>query len=185
MLGLPTGFRVLTETTYSVVVALVPYFHPVRSEFPDAMSVGVPKAVDDILAMLDEPNRAELLQLLGLVENALPNFLFQGVPKPFTKQGEIQQAVTMEGWRTSRIALRRTGFLALRTLMISAYYGNPSTWAAVGYSGPPPGIYDAQAPRWTGGSEPRPLGNGTYIEERNSLPEVVLEPQPAPSEVAP
>ena len=67
-------------------------------------------------------------------------------------------------WRDSRLTLRRTGYRALRGIAIAAYYGNKATWSAVGYGGPPPGIFEPNAPLWMGGDVPRPLGNGTLIE---------------------
>ena len=68
-------------------------------------------------------------------------------------------------WRDSRLTLRRTGYRALRGLALAAYYGNPATWIAVGYGGPPPGIHDPNAPVWKGGDEVRPVGNGTMLEQ--------------------
>jgi hypothetical protein len=68
--------------------------------------------------------------------------------------------------------------LALRTLMMGAYYGNSGTWNAVKYPGPPAGIFDSQAPVWKGGTETRPLGNGTFIEEAPVPPQEPSVPAP-------
>ena len=69
-------------------------------------------------------------------------------------------------WRDSRIAVRRTGYAALRTLVIAAYYQSPSIWPAVGYGGPPGIFADGPSlPEWRGGGEPRPDGNGVWHGE--------------------
>ena len=64
-------------------------------------------------------------------------------------------------WRDSQLAVRRTGYAALRTLVLAGYYQSPAVWprwataARRGASG------WARAPRsGAGGGEPRPDGNG-------------------------
>ena len=37
---------------------------------------------------------------------------------------------------TSRLALRRMAFLALRNLVLLGYYSQPETWPLIGYQGP-------------------------------------------------
>jgi len=46
---------------------------------------------------------------------------------------------------------------------MAAYYGNPITWPAVGYPGPPKAFHDPNAPLWKGDG-PRPPGNGVWVE---------------------
>jgi hypothetical protein len=110
-----------------------------------------------------------------LFENALPNFLFGLRTTPFTLLSADEQDEVLKEWMTSRVPLRRTGFLALRTIVMSAYYQNPKVWPAVGYPGPPPNIHDPNAPVWKGEGQPRPPGNGVMVE--------VAPPPPAPSAV--
>lgn len=160
---LPAGLKVLDARRYAVVRALVERFIPQRAGFPSPDALGTAKAVDDILAMVDDSTRVELGQLLMLFENALPNILFGLRTVPFTQLAPDEQQAVLAEWMTSRLALRRTGYLALRTIVMSAYYGNPATWSATGYPGPPPGIHDPNAPVWKGGGEPRPPGNGVLL----------------------
>jgi hypothetical protein len=49
---------------------------------------------------------------------------------------ETQDAVLAE-WADSSLKLRRTIYKALRGIIVAAYYGNPATYASVGYPGPP------------------------------------------------
>ncbi|MFZ5438400.1 MAG: gluconate 2-dehydrogenase subunit 3 family protein [Myxococcota bacterium] len=160
----PEGLQVLSPREYAVMWALVQRFAPPRDGFPSADSIKTTLAVDGIFAMLEDVTRTELKQLLMLFENALPNFLFGGRTTPFTQLDPTEQDAVLAEWRDSRLPLRRTGYVALRGLVMAAYYGNRATWAPVGYPGPPPNIHDPNAPLWKGGEQPRPVGNGTFLE---------------------
>lgn len=116
---------------------------------------------DQILARADAGARDELKQLIKLFENALGNFLFGGRVNPFTQlPGDEQDRVLLE-WRDSRLLIRRTGYQALRTLVLAAYYSQSQSWRAVGYSGPPQGFHQPESAVWTGAG-PRPDGNGVF-----------------------
>lgn len=146
----PSGLKVLSAREYSVVVALVLQFVPRRQGFPRPDELDTASAVDTILSMQDESARVEVQRLLLLFENALPNFLLAGRTRPFTQLPvELQERVLLE-WRDSRITLRRSGYLALRTLVNAAYYANPAVWPALKYPGPPSGFHDPAAPVWKG-----------------------------------
>jgi Gluconate 2-dehydrogenase subunit 3 len=157
----PAGLLVLDEREYAVVSALVARLIPRRQGFPPAEELETATAVDRVLAMEDDSTRREVKQLLVLFENALPTFLFGGRTLPFTALATDEQDRVLEEWMTSRLSLRRTGYLALRTLVNAAYYGNPAVWPAVGYPGPPAGVYNPAAPVWKGGDAPRPAAGGT------------------------
>ena len=161
---MPGGLQVLNASEYAVMWAIVQRFAPAHEGFPAADSINTTVAADGILALLEEVTQGEIKQLLMLFENALPNFLFGGRTSPFTQLNPTEQEEVLAEWRDSRLTLRRTGYRALRGIAIAAYYGNKATWSAVGYPGPLPGIHDPNAPVWKGGDEPRPLGNGTFIE---------------------
>ncbi|MFT3706859.1 MAG: gluconate 2-dehydrogenase subunit 3 family protein [Archangium sp.] len=177
---LPAGVANLTAAEYAVVNALVNRFAPKGGQFPSADALQTALAVDRIFGMVEESTRAELKQLLMLFENALPNFLFGGRTAAFsTLTGEEQDEVLAE-WMNSRLTVRRTGYNALRGLVLAAYFGNKQTWAAVGYGGPIPGIHDPNAVEYRGGEQERPLGNGIFIE-----PEAPAPAPEAPKEGAP
>jgi hypothetical protein len=162
--SMPSGLRVLNAAEYAVMWAIVQRFVPVREGFPTADSLNTAVACDGVMALMEEVTQGELKQLLMLFENALPNFLFGGRADPFTQLMPAEQEQVLSEWRDSRLTIRRTGYLALRGIVMAAYYGNKATWAAGGYAGPLPGIHDPNAPVWKGGAEPRPPGNGTWNE---------------------
>jgi hypothetical protein len=159
----PEGLLVLSAREFALLQALAGRFIPVRSGFPSVEEMRVAYSCDRILAQVDETALHELKQLMMLFENALPNFVFGRRTKPFTAlTGEDQDTVLGE-WSRSSLTLRRTGLLALRGLVMAAYYGNAKTWVAVGYPGPPQGLYDPNAPVWKGEGS-RPLGLGWAAE---------------------
>ena len=40
-------------------------------------------------------------------------------------------------WQTSRLAIQRTGFQAMKRLCCALYFSAPETYASIGYPGPP------------------------------------------------
>lgn len=103
----------------------------------DAAAVAL--EVDCILSYAVVETRQDIEKLLGLFENALPGLLLDGRALPFTRLTEAGQDEVLESWRTSRLALRRSGYQALRKLCMVAYWTQPSAWAAIGYD-PPSGL---------------------------------------------
>ncbi len=155
---------VLTLREYSILQALAKRLIPPLDGFPSVEAVDVAGNADRIIAKLDEGARAELRQLIGLFENALPALLFGGRLSPFTQLSGDEQDAVLREWRDSRLTLRRTGYNALRVLLLSAFYGSPLSWPGMGYAGPPPGFHQPDAPVWKGGGVPRPDGNGVFVE---------------------
>jgi hypothetical protein len=60
-----------------------------------------------------------------------------GPPRPFTQMDPTEQDAQLDAWRNSRLAVRRTGFQAMKRLCSAIYFGSPETYASVGYPGPP------------------------------------------------
>ena len=162
----PDGLLVFTPAQFAVLDAVARRMVRPRPGWPTVDQIGVARAADRIAARVEPSAQKELRQLLGLFENGLAGFLFGGRTRPFTRlDGEEQDRVLAE-WRDSRLAVRRTGHAALRTLVLAGYYQSPSVWPAVGYSGPPGIFADAASqPEWRGGDQPRPDGNGVWHGE--------------------
>jgi hypothetical protein len=55
----------------------------------------------------------------------------------FTAAGPASREARLRAWQTSRIALFRTGFQAMKRLCGACYYSSPAAWPAIGYPGPP------------------------------------------------
>ena len=104
---------------------------------PTPAQVDVAGKADAFLSPLPPADAKELKQLIGLFDNALVGLLFGGAPTPFTQQTPAQQHATLEAWATSRLAIRRTGFQAIKRLCCAIYFGSPETYPTTSYPGPP------------------------------------------------
>jgi hypothetical protein len=148
---------VLGPREYATLQALARRAFPGRPGWPDADTARVAFTADRLLARGDASVAKEVRELLGLFDNALAGFLFNGRVTPFSRLSPEAQDAAFEDWRTSRLMLRRTGHHALRTLVYSAYYLHPAAVAASGYA-IPEGFHDANAVAWKGeGPRPAPL----------------------------
>jgi hypothetical protein len=156
------GLHVFSAQEYAVLDALAHRFIGAAPGWPTVEEVGVARAVDRIAERVEPSVQAELKQLLGLFENALAGFLFGGRTAPFTALDAQAQDRVLQEWRDSRIAVRRTGYNALRTLVLAGYYQSPLTWKPLGYPGPQEGFFQSDAAVWVGGSSQRPDGNGVF-----------------------
>lgn len=157
------GLLVFTAGQFAVLDAVSRRMVRPRKGWPSVDEVGVARAADRIASRVEPSAQKELRQLLGLFENGLAGFLFGGRTRPFTRLDGAGQDRVLTEWRDSRLAVRRTGYAALRTLVLAGYYQSPSVWPAVGYPGPPGIFQDAPSlPEWRGGDEPRPDGNGVW-----------------------
>jgi hypothetical protein len=104
---------------------------------PSAADLDVAGRADAFLAPIDEASAKDLKQLLALFDNALFSVVTGGPPRPFTRMAPEEQDAHLTRWATSRLAVRRTGFQALKRLAAAIYYASPLTYASVGYPGPP------------------------------------------------
>lgn len=124
-------------TSYSVLAAAADRLAPTGPGWPTAAELEVAEKIDDLLARGEAATAAELIQVLSLLENALVGLLLGGRLTTFTGSSvEVQDAV-LDGWRRSRLPLLRTAFKALNGLVGASYFGDPRTFALVGYPGPP------------------------------------------------
>lgn len=152
----------LTPSETAIMAAVLRVFIADAPGRPTTDDVGAVATVGTILKALDETAVGETRQLIALVENALPNFLFALTPKPFTRMSREEQERAITAWGESALSLRRAGYLALHALAYASYYASEATWPSVNYPGPPPGIFDPQAPVWNGmGPRPASLGRAT------------------------
>lgn len=94
------------------------------------------KRLDDALAAFPVPTQAELSQLLALLASAPGRLTLAGLRSdwPDASSQEVQQS--LQGMRTSGLALRQQAYHALRDLTNAAYYADPAIWPLMGYPGP-------------------------------------------------
>lgn len=104
---------------------------------PQADPITIAERVDAQMALAPPEARADFGKLLLLFENALAGLVFDGRARPFTRLPPEAQDQVLAHWRDSRLAVRRSGYAALRKLTQAAWYAAPEAWPDVGYPGPP------------------------------------------------
>ena len=153
--------RALDLTSYSVLAAAADRLAPTGPGWPTAAELEVAEKIDDLLSRGDPATAAELVQVLSLLENALLALLLGGRLTTFTGSGIDCQDAALNAWRRSRLPLLRTAFKALNGLVGASYFGDPRTFALVGYPGPPDYSGYVPAPEAVGATEAPAPSEGT------------------------
>jgi hypothetical protein len=94
-------------------------------------------AFDRAVAGLSPAVQGEIADLLGLLHFAPTRVALAGLTSPWEEASVEDVSTFLTRWRTSRFDLMRAGYQALTQLIQAAWYGNPRSWGAIGYPGPP------------------------------------------------
>lgn len=129
-----SGHRFFSDKEYDIFRAIADRMIPPADGVPGAVAVGVPDTVDTLIAGFDPDIQSQVRQLLALFEHG--TFLFGFKFHRFTELGAAEQDAYIGGWASSRLAVRRQGFMALKKFCMSVYYTHPASWPAIGYPGP-------------------------------------------------
>lgn len=132
------GLKVFTPEEYAILAAIADRVcPPPGSGKKTATDLDVAGIADAAFEHADDDVKQGLKLGLRIIENALAGALFFERVTPFTKLSPDDQDAVLLAFRDSRVPLRRTLFRAFSGLCASLYYGNPETFASVGYPGPP------------------------------------------------
>ena len=91
----------------------------------------------EAIAGLPPSVRRELDQLFALLAFAPTRCIVAGVWSPWPDASRESVAAFLGHWRDSRFALLRSAYEAMHQIVLGAWYGNPRSWGAIGYPGPP------------------------------------------------
>ncbi len=122
--------KILSATEAAVLAAVA------EVVVPKADGKVIVERIDTSISYLAPESQSDFKLLLGLVESALAGFLFDARTAPFTTLTAEDRIAVLGRWRDSRLAIRRSGYQALRKSCLAAFYGDPATWAEAGYAGP-------------------------------------------------
>jgi hypothetical protein len=92
------------------------------------------QTIDRLCLALDPELSRPLPALLRAVEWG--PYLFDWTFARFSELDAAAQDASLRGWMTSRFALRRQGFQALKNLSFLGWYSQEESWRAIGYAGP-------------------------------------------------
>ncbi len=128
---------VFTPDEAAVLLAIADRLVPEHPAFPRPGGLSLARRMDGVAAMADPATRQQLRRLLRLFESAVAGFFLDAQVEVFTASSPAAQDRRLRSWAESRIAIRRTGYRALKRLVYASYYGAPESWTALGYPGPP------------------------------------------------
>jgi len=135
------GERALDDDARAIMAAIVPAMLdralPERPSDRDAAVTEIVDGVDHAITGLLPPARAELGQLFALLAMTPARRAFAGVAAPWNEATRDEVAAFLDAWRSSGWALKRSAYDAFHQLVFAAWYGNPRSWATIGYPGPP------------------------------------------------
>jgi hypothetical protein len=109
---------------------------PVILGLPDVPRPLVIEGVDRAVLALPAGVRQEIRQLFDLLGNGWGRRWLAGIDPPWAQADAADIARFLQRWQLSRLALLRSGYQGLHALIMAAWYGNPRSWAAIGYAQP-------------------------------------------------
>jgi hypothetical protein len=137
----PAPLHVLDAERTRVIAALVP---AVLANALPADPGQRKLAIDEVVAAFDRAVsglfpavQGEIADLLGLLHFMPTRVALAGLTSPWEDASVEDVNTFLTRWRTSRFDLMRAGYQALTQLIQAAWYGNPRSWGAIGYPGPP------------------------------------------------
>jgi hypothetical protein len=135
----PYGF--LTEEDRIIVAAIVPVMLaealPPTGDQREQSLREIVRGVDYAIGLLTDATREELRDLFDVLGNALGRVVLAGIWSGWASAKPDDVAEFLDGWRNAYLDLLRQGYQGLHELIMAAWYGNPASWAAIGYPGPP------------------------------------------------
>jgi hypothetical protein len=126
-----------SEEARLVLGAVIPALLAGALPADDAASARAAALARTIAAIesLPEPTRRELGELFALLASRPGRWL---ADIDDWNSAEVQQVTRfLQHWRTHRFELFQAGYHALHDLVLGPWYADESTWAAIGYPGPP------------------------------------------------
>lgn len=132
------GFTQAETAMLTAIAAVV-----LRGALPQdnaARQAALARTIDGIgqaIAGLSAAAQKELGELFGLMDFPLTRGLLTGVWGSWESATPTQVEGFLRRWRYSRFELFQSAYAALHDLVLGAWYGQPESWAAVGYPGPP------------------------------------------------
>jgi hypothetical protein len=141
----PIAYTALAELDAgapAIIAAIVPaLLDGAMPTSADARKAAITSTVDGVgVAIVNLPPAAqhELAQLFSLLAFAPARIALARVNAPWPEASTEAIAAFLDRWRTSGWDLQRSAYDALHQLVFAAWYGNPNSWPAIGYPGPPP-----------------------------------------------
>jgi hypothetical protein len=138
--AVPPTFRFLDERTAVVVGALVPVVLTTLPIEPAARARALEETVagfDRAVAGLSQAVQKEVDELFSILRFAPARLMFTGLWTSLDECAPADIAAFLTRWRFSSFEIQRAAYQAITQLIQAAWYGNPASWADIGYPGAP------------------------------------------------
>ena len=95
------------------------------------------EGIDTAITGLSPSAQDELRQLFALLALPPARLAIARVSEPWNRASEAEVRACLDRFRGSSLMLLRSAYAAMHQLTFAAWYGNPTSWARIGYPGPP------------------------------------------------
>lgn len=138
------GFVFLDPRSASAVAALIPVVLagalPANAAARTQAIQATAAAFDRAVAGLSMAVQKEVDELFSILRFGPARLMFTGLWSPLEESSADDIAAFLGRWRRSRFDIQRSGYQAITQLLQAAWYGNPASWAGIGYPGAPQGV---------------------------------------------
>lgn len=131
------GFSFLNEADRGILAVIAPVILAGSLPQGDNALRAVIEGFDTAVAGLTPSVQAEVAQLFMILRVPPLRMLATGVMKPWHLASTADIMRFLDGWRSSSMPNLRSAYNALHQLSYGAWYGQPQSWASIGYPGPP------------------------------------------------
>lgn len=116
-------------------------------KMPAPDEFGAVEAAKQFMSGMPPQTRIEFQSLMVLLD--VSPYVFGPKPRRFVLLRGEQRDQVLRDWETARLVPLRTGFRALKSVVMMGYWSQPETWPAIGYSiHDNPGVPELQTERW-------------------------------------
>ncbi|MDN0073623.1 twin-arginine translocation signal domain-containing protein [Crenobacter sp. SG2303] len=130
----PLGF--LTSHDMPIVRAIAPAMLGLAPGGANPSLDELVAGVDKAILALPIAVQQEVRELFDLLQNRWLRRWLAGVHSPWADVRPDEAAAFLARWQDGAFVLLRTGYQALHKLINAAWYGNPKSWAGIGYQQP-------------------------------------------------
>lgn len=132
----PSGRFVLDDAARAVLSAIVPVVLKDAMDPAPSMVQAAVTRVGVAISGLTLTTQKEIQDLFGLLTLGPTRRFLAGLPDDWPAAKPEDITAFLQSWRLSRFGLLQSAYHALHDLIMGAWYGDESTWAAIGYPGP-------------------------------------------------
>ena len=127
----------MCSSDLAIVPVLLSGALPVAAEAKRLAVADTVRGIDVAVSGLAPSAQDELRQLFALLALPPARLAIARVSEPWSQASEADVRAFLDRFRSSSLTMLRSAYGALHQLTFAAWYGNPASWARIGYPGPP------------------------------------------------